>query len=484
MENNTYIKDYLTGFLKPDGNEIVFSLYDGLKVSDITYAQFLEDILRCAGFFSRLASRGKHIALIAPNSYNWLVCFFGILASGNVVVPLNQALPAATLTKQMEHADISVVCCCDANKEALKQLSPHLKYFSLDENIYSDAIGLDDIYCPGSDETMLMVSTSGTTGESKLAEFTYVGLENSVMLSRPDFDVIFRDIELKKYYLCLPLFHTGGLITLLSIIRLRVTACLGRGLTHVFEDLSVFNPDATSLVPAIMEVAIKLMKQTSTPREIEKILGNRMKVLVTGSASISTDSCAYVMDQGFKVFEYYGMTETGGLGTRCILDADHLGSIGTAYGGISCRIEDGELLMSGPSLMKGYYKDPAGTAAILKDGWLYTGDLARQDDDGYFYIIGRKKNVIILSNGENVNPEEIEAALSVCPDVLECMVYGDKKGILADVYTNDEKNVAAFVKKYNEQVPMYRQIYKVNYSDTPLEKTGIGKIKRKENEYV
>ena len=140
--------------------------------------------------------------------------------------------------------------------------------------------------------------------------------------------------------------------------------------------------------------------------------------------------------------------------------------------------------MRTPAIMNGYYKNPGETAKILEDGWLHTGDLAHCDENGYYYLIGRKKNVIILSNGENVNPEEIEAQLGECPEILECMVYGDKKGICADVYMNNESAVADFIKKYNEAVPLYRQIYKVNYSFTPLEKTGTGKIKRKENAYV
>lgn len=484
MEKNTYMRDFLTAFREEDENSVAISLYDGIKVCDITYSRFLDDILRCAGFFSQLGISGEHVAVAAPNSYNWVVCFFGILASGNVAVLLNQALPASALIKQMENADISVACCCNSNIEDLKLIAPNIKYISVDENIFSSAIDLENVYCADADETMLMLATSGTTGESKLAEFTYDALKFAVMLSSSEFNAGFRGLDVKKYFFCLPLFHTGGIITFLSVIRLRLVVCIGRGIAHTFDDMPVFNPDVTSMVPAVIEVAVKLIKRAATQDERAKILGTRVKVLSTGSASISPDSCTYLMKQGFRISVFYGMTESGGVGTSCVLDADHIGSIGMGYGGISCRVEDGELLMTGPSLMKGYYKDPEGTAAVIKDGWLKTGDLVHQDDDGYFYITGRKKNVIILANGENVNPEEIERALSACADILECMVYGDRKGILADIYTRNEENAAAFVKKYNESVPLYRQIYKVNYTEMPLEKTGMGKIKRKENEYV
>ena len=132
-------------------------------------------------------------------------------------------------------------------------------------------------------------------------------------------------------------------------------------------------------------------------------------------------------------------------------------------------------------MMKGYYKDPEETAKLFEDGWLHTGDMGYCDKDGYYYITGRKKNVIILSNGENVNPEEIEAQWGACEAIEECMVYSDGKGICADVYTTEPEIADRFIKAYNENMPLYRQVYKINYTTTPLEKTGSGKIKRKAN---
>ena len=188
-----------------------------------------------------------------------------------------------------------------------------------------------------------------------------------------------------------------------------------------------------------------------------------------------------MMDSGIQVQTFYGMTESTGPNLWGVWTESNLGTIGKPFGSTVCRIENGELLLKGPAVMKGYYKDPEATAEIMEDGWLHTGDLAYCDDNGYYYLTGRKKNVIILSNGENVNPEEIEARFGQCTEILECMVYSDGKGIRAEVYTENERAAADYIRKYNGEVPLYRQVYKVDYSPVPLEKTGSGKIRRKGN---
>ena len=197
--------------------------------------------------------------------------------------------------------------------------------------------------------------------------------------------------------------------------------------------------------------------------------------------SLKPSIAQFLLEQGIDVEAVYGMTESAGDGSACGLDIAHIGSIGKTLGDVSIKIKDGELLIHTESVMKGYYKDIEETEKVIIDGWLYTGDMGYCDEDGYYYITGRKKNVIILSNGENVNPEEIEATLGNCEFVKECLVYSDGKGICADIYTEDNDSVAVFVKNYNLNMPMYRQIHKVNYMVNPLPKTGSGKIKRKEN---
>ena len=189
----------------------------------------------------------------------------------------------------------------------------------------------------------------------------------------------------------------------------------------------------------------------------------------------------YMMQLGIVLETGYGMTETAGAGTGCEWDENNITTIGKPYGKTQMRVCNGELQIKSPSLMKGCYKDPEETARVIEDGWIHTGDMGYCDDDGYYYITGRKKNVIILSNGENVNPEEIEAAWGTCKAIEECLVYSNGRGICADVYTKDPEVASTYIKSYNESMPMYRQVYKVNYTNQPLPKTASGKIIRKEN---
>lgn len=249
----------------------------------------------------------------------------------------------------------------------------------------------------------------------------------------------------------------------------------------MFQDMPALNPTSLSAVPVILESLTKILKNTHSPKEREKYIGSDLQTVTFGGASLKPEVGQFLLDSGLIVYMTYGMTEVGSIVTGGILDLKHIRSVGKFCAHIEHRFQDGELLLGGPNVMKGYYKDPEATREKVIDGWLHTGDLGHCDGDGYYYITGRKKNLIILSNGENVSPEELEAKFAECPAILECMVYSDGKGICADVYTDQKEISAEYIKSYNSGVPMYRQVYKVNYIGKPLEKTGNGKIKRKGN---
>lgn len=477
MEEKGFIHNLLNRFATADGQLVAFSIYDGNQLTDITYHQFLRDILKTAGFFAENQIHNQHIALAAPNSYHWIVAFYGILASGNIAVLINPALPADIIAEQCRQADVTVFCCETKATDELKSVSNGMQLLYIDDILNANPIRFEDIYNTADDETIILLGTSGTTGKSKIVEVSSKNMWGSLLNS----DQASHVKGLERCILVLPLYHIGGVMSATSSFYRSKTLCIGRGASYIFPDMAILNPTQVPFVPSMMESVEKLFRRNMDPVGRAKYVGSNLQRIMVAGAAPKQSTCQYFIDQGIAVETAYAMTETTGAGTWAELNESNVGTIGKMYGNLQICFQAGELLMKGDAVMKGYYKDPEETAKVIEDGWLHTGDMGYCDENGYYYITGRKKNVIILSNGENVNPEEIEAKWGSCTHILECMVYSDGKGICADVYTENQEAAAAYIKEYNYGMPMYRQVYKVNYSATPLEKTSTGKIKRKEN---
>ena len=475
MREKNYIAELLGGFVGDKENRAAFSVFDGIQIQDITYVQFAQDALRAAGALKREQIMNKHIALIFHNTYEWMVSFFAIAASGNVVVPLNPELPAETLRHQLEKADVSVIC---GEESVMAELKPDVENrrvcsWARDEN--AAPISLEEIYKPDQNDTTILMFTSGTTGKSKAAELTYENMLCSISGSESVFTIPGVD----RITTVLPWYHIAGLRGTLAMLYRYKTLCIGRGSRYLLEDMSVLKPSYAQLVPMIVESIVKILKRACTKEERQKVLGGRLKRICVGGAGSNPAACRYLLEQGFVIDGGYAMTETTGVGTWGEWDEAHFNTIGKLSEQLQYCIRDGELRLKGPAVMKGYYRDPEATAEVLEDGWLHTGDLVVCDGEGYFYLTGRKKNVIILANGQNISPEEIEEIFCGCYAIKECLVYHDGKRICADVYTNNREAAEDYIRIYNEKMPLYHQVPKVNYSDVPLEKTGSGKIKRR-----
>ena len=475
-----YIKELMTRFLNEHKDNFAFSVKDGKENKDVTYREFTEDILRVAGWFRHNGIRGKHIAMIAANSYDWFVMLFAIDASGNTAVAMNPALPVDLLQWQCEKAEVDCVWAEVPFRAELQEKLPQARFFAAADVRGEAPITMDDVYEAAEDETVLLMFTSGTTGKSKVVEITSGNLGYSIENLKDIFDAGHTEISM----LTIPMYHIAGVRCNVGMLRYCKTLCVGRGLMYLMADIPAFNPTHIMMVPAMVESIIKFVKRAPSRESVAKVIGNRLRRITVVGAVLRVDTARFLLNMGFMLDNVYGMTETTADGTWCLLDSEHIASIGKPCGITQCRIVAGEILLKSPANMKGYYHDPEETDKVLNDGWIHTGDMGSCDENGYIYITGRKKNIIILSNGENVCPEEIEEKLSGCEDVLECMVYSEPKGICADIYTENEAVVSEYVKQYNESMPRYRQIYKVNIQSEPLEKTGSGKIKRKENVYV
>ena len=476
MNQNCFPHNLLIRF-RENQHKTAFSLYDGTAITDVSYGKFCDDVLSVAGYFKSNGIRNKHIAFVSPGGYRWIVAFLGAMVSGNVIVSLNPALPAELLKWQLEFSDSELVYTDDSYVGKLSEQEFDLPIIVFSQVIAGMPIAIDEIVPIHENDAAVMVFTSGTTGASKAAQLTLLNLWTGIQNAKEIFDGFNSDRSLGV----MPLFHIAAIQGALQSFYYGNTICIGRGIGYIMMDIPIFQPISVMLVPLMVENLIKLMKRCPTQEDREKYIGKKLKRITVVGAALQQEYLRYLLNMGFIVNNVYGMTETAGSGTRLEVDLEHNGSIGKPLGDVQCQILDGELLLKSGAIMKGYYKDTEETAKVIRDGWIYTGDLARCDADGYYYITGRKKNVIILPNGENVNPGEVEEKLGRCPEIEECLVYSDGKGICADVFAVDEASSAAYIKHYNEEMPPSHQIYKVYFTKEPLPKTATGKIKRKEN---
>lgn len=475
MYKRNYIREILERFAADDQNRIALKLYDGQQTEDISYSELAGKIRSAASTFRENGLSGQHVALVGTNSPEWIVAFFAIAASGNVVVPLNPALPTETVLLQCKQADVAVICGESRDISVFAEMYPCIPY---DMFRNRSPMQLEDIVCTDQDALTVLLFTSGTTGKSKAIEITCANMESSMKSA----EGVFAEPDINRIMTALPMFHIAGIRGALAMLYRFKTLCIGRGIMYLFRDMPALMPDYISLVPLMVDSLIKIMRRTSASDLREKYIGANLRRICVGGATVDPDNCRYLMESGFVIDCGYALSETTGVGTWGKWDKDHFNTIGKISDELQCRIVDGELQLRGPAVMKGYYKDAEATAMAIEDGWLHTGDLGYQDHDGYYYLTGRKKNLIVMSNGEKLNPEELEKQFENCDAIEECQIwYHDQDSILCiEVYTNNREAVQKNVEMYNEKMPLSYQIRRIFYRDKPFEKTASGKTMRKE----
>ena len=472
MYKNNYAQRLIRQFAEDRENRIALSLYDGTEILDITYCELAKEILGIAALLKDRGIAGKHIALIGANSKEWIVYYLAIVANGNVVVPINPGLPREMVLTQCQLADVFAIC---GDGEDLDPFRDDILCIEFEQPPIGKAMELDEIAPAEASDLTMLLFTSGTTGESKAVEITYGNMESSL---RSD-DGVFGERDINRIMSVLPMFHIAGIRGTFAMLHRYKTVCIGRGAMYLFRDMPKLLPDYVLLVPMMVDSLVKIVRRT--PKEdLGKFLGPNLKRICVGGATVNAEDCLFLMSKGFGIDCGYAMSETTGVGTWGKWDDTHLNTVGKLSCELACKVEDGELLFKGPAVMRGYYKDPEATAKALARGWFHTGDLGFFDEEGYGFLTGRKKNLIVMPNGEKINPEEMEYAFQKYPAVQECMVSYCDGGICLNVYTHDPEAVAQLVEDYNIRMPLSHRIHLINYRDEPLKRTASGKIIREE----
>lgn len=471
------------------------------EIESKTYAQLNGDSESFSNVLKELGEQGKHIAVIGATSYPWLVTYFGTVNSGSVIVPLDVNLPAADVCDLIHRSDSTVLVYDEVRKDVAaiaKEKCPQLKHLismqqtEHDTHAYSWEKLLEEHrgsfdYEPQPDQLCTIMFTSGTTGKSKGVMLTHRNVaENATCL---DMKIPERTVILSV----LPIHHAYCLsMDILKGISLGSVICINDSLMRVAKNIKLFKPEMILMVPLMIETMAKKLEEASLlPAKIVKsqVFGKQFHTICSGGAYLDPAYIDLFNKYDITILQGYGMTECAPVISTTVSWNIRRESVGQLIPNCEAKTVDGELWVRGSSVMQGYYKMPQETAETLEDGWLKTGDLGYADEEGFVYLTGRKKNLIITKNGENVSPEELENALSTNRLVGEVLVR-EKGGVIeAEIYPDQDfvkkkriKDVKAklqeVIDEYNRNAAPQKKIYSLIVRDTEFEKTTTRKIKR------
>ena len=470
----------------PDNVAIRYVAADGKTVVEKKYREYAQDIRRMTAYLKAEVPgiKGQRVALLSRNSYEYCVTSFGIILAGGVLVTLNQKKAWEELEYELGLVEPALILNdgidygCRAELEAA--YGPKLRPM----DCYRDTAPGELTNCIGHDDLMMLMFTSGTTGRSKGVMLSERNMCTSLCTygARAENWITSRLPEGQKLPLShmtlLPLFHMACFVCVMSYPPAGWALNLCSDIRDFYRDLGLMHSDIMASAPMLVETVYNDFKRGRVSRL------NGLWDLCCSSAALDPKMLLELAQNGFVINQCYGMTETFGDGILNFTQtADHMSAVGKPDDHVQYKLDEtGEICIKGDCVMLGYYKDPEATAEVIDaDGWFHTGDLARVDEEGFYYITGRKKNLIILASGENVSPEEMEKKLALCPAITECIVKEKGQKICAVVFCPEDKQeeVRAFVTEVNRSLPLYKRISAVEFTAEPLPRNALGKLLRK-----
>ena len=551
----TDLKDMLkkSGEAFGDRPAYLFKTEEEGKFKEITHKEFRDDINYLGTALINLGLKGKRVAVISDNRYEWGVGYLAVATGVGVIVPLDKALPDNEIESLMIRSEIEAIIYSNKYDKVMnhvkEQGNTNVKYFiSMDlEKKEKDIYSLKELIETGKksieegnrefldakidNESMgIMLFTSGTTAMSKAVMLSHKNICANLM----DIASVIKLVPEDRMLSFLPLHHTFECtVGFLYPISKGCSIAFCEGIRHIAENIKEFQITAMISVPILFESMYKkVMKSIEKKGKLETVqkgikisnfllkfgidirrkifkeihdnLGGKVRLFVAGGAAFDPEAEKGFNDLGIKTLQGYGLTESSPVIAAEDDKYQRLGSIGKAFPSLDVKIDNpneegiGELLAKGPSIMLGYYNNEEATKETLEDGWLHTGDLAKIDKDGYIFISGRKKFVIVLKNGKNIYPEELETLVNKIEGVKESFVYGKPeddgdykicckivydKELVEEIYgTKDEAKLKELiwqeVKKVNKTMPAYKYIREITLTDKDLIKTTTQKIKR------
>ena len=552
----TDLKDMLnkTGEIYGDKPGYKIKIAEG-KYKIYTHKEIRDMINYLGTALISMGLKNKRIAVIGENRYEWELSYMSVVCGTGIVVPLDKSLPENELEELIERSEVEAIFYSGKYEEIIEKIKysdknklKHLISMDLEHNIegvYSqkelietgkklveegNREFIDSKINP--EEMQIMLFTSGTTSKSKVVALSHRNLASNLM----DFCSVLDANSNDKVLSFLPLHHVFECtVGMLFSLYLGAERAFCEGLRHIMQNLNEYQITFASFVPAIyenmhkniikalekegkLEAVRKLMEENKDKtmaekreifKDINNLFGGNIRLFLSGAAALDKSVEEDFRAWGINLCQGYGLTETSPVIAVETNENFRVGSIGKALPHVQAKLEDvdaegmGELVVKGPNIMIEYYGNEEATKESLKDGWFYTGDLAKIDEDGYIYICGRKKSVIVLKNGKNIFPEEMETLVNKIEGVKESFIFGKQQSddkedikinvkiifdreIMKEAYkveTDEEihKVLADKIKDINQIMPKYKAIRGMIISEEPLIKTTTNKIKRQAN---
>ena len=550
------IKDMIENAIKlyPNNNAFIIKHKNGkeVKYENISYSRFQEEVNALGTGLLNLGLKDKRIAIIGKNCYEWALTYVTTLNGVGIAVPLDKGLPEneIELLLQRSHSDVIVFDkeYIDIMKRLKEKNSTDVKKYICMNKIESEGIlNIKDIINEGkksleegneeyinskidNKKMATIVFTSGTTAKSKGVMLSHYNIACDINDMNQVED--FRSTDTNIAFL--PYHHTFGSTALLLFLADGITNVFCDGLRHIQENLKEYKVTIFVGVPLLLEamykrIMMQVEKQKKTKlikvailisnlliklgidirrklfREIIDNLGGKLRLIVSGASAIDKNVAKGLNDFGILTVQGYGLTETSPVLSAESEGFIRYGSIGLPMPSVEIKIDNpnengvGEIVAKGPNVMLGYYDNEEATNEVMKDDWFYTGDLGYIDKEGYIFVTGRKKNVIVLKNGKNVYPEELEMLINNLPYVAESMVFGKPKDqdlvvsikiVYNEEYVDDKyPNISEEelkdiiwkdIKQINAGLTNYKHIKNLVITKEPMIKTTTQKVKRYE----
>ena len=526
------------------------------KFEEFTYERFGNDAINLGtGLMKYLNLSNERIIIIGENTYYWYVSYFSILCGVGIAVPVDKELPNNEIENVIKRSHAAAVIYSKKKKDAIDKIKdnlPMVKYFiemNSNDGVQGRDVGIEHVIAEGKkltdagnteymdveidpEEFKFLIFTSGTTSQAKGVMLCHRNLAENVNAVSKYVKLYERD----RFFSVLPLHHTyeSSIGALLPFANGSSVAICG-GLRYIVPDMQEAKPTAMLAVPLLVESLYKKINQSIEKsgkaglvnsmlhltnalksvgidikrkvfKEIYDNLGGNMRIIVSAAAPIDKKIGKWVQDIGIEFLQGYGLTETAPIAALTPECDPRVGSVGLPVNCAQIKIHnpnengEGEIWIKSQTLMLGYYEDEEATKEVVHDGWFNSGDIGYQDKDGYVYVTGRSKNVIVTQNGKNIYPEEIELLLSKIPEIQECMVYGkevegEKELIISvKVIPNMEeieklhgkdlseeeihKIIWNKIKEVNKSLTSYKAIKNLEIKHDEFAKTTTMKIKR------